>query len=917
MLCFSCVTLWWHLPARGGASVVRVVASFEHGLLRAVWRPRVLDVVVHRASLRHGRVVRLLSAAVALQPLRLAAFLADAVLRLRVFLRLPRLLRRPATALPLPLLLPLLAERGVAPADVGERRVDRVEARAGVGVGVPARAHQPVHAPRVLVGERRRLAHAPAARHEVERLLVGHPGVRRLAALEDLPEHDAEAPHVRLGREAPVQDRLRRGPLDGAEPRRRLVLARADGAAQPKVGDLHGEDVVLPARHEQVARGEVAVDDAVVREVVHPRAGADREREQRVEAQRAVLAEELVEAAQREVLRADEALARLAVGVQPVQDHAVRVPQRLEQRQLVLELPVVLLQQLLHRHGRRPLPQPLVHRPEVPAADLPHLGDRRERALVGQPAGRRGRRRARGARRTLLLQQLAPQAEAHAHLQPQRLQVVLAQQPQRGERRDLLGGERAVRGLEPALPQPRPQLVGRPEVRRARHARRRLRGGRGHARHARHGRGAVGLRAGGVRVRVPRAALAAVAERRHREVEAEHLLVEAAPVRRIRDPARRVHDVVRHGEREARARVDRRVVDRHGRVPPPRLELVHREVHARGAPRRPAEHDDDGTPCAVCRRPRHRRRLAVPGACRERRARRRRRPRAPQRRVERARACGRRLCVVPRARPLAPAARPEQQRRGGAGRRGQRRGGRRQRVCGARSARGACGGFQRGADDGAGDAPRLVAARAACAARARRERAVHELGVHHRTVPGALAQVLLGRVHRVPAARAEAVLVEVAEVAAALRLAAEDVHEPPHDDGGVHAARRGHGAPATVLDLAPLRTGKVEAVHVVHEHPRLPAEDVHRAVVHHRGVLRARRRRRARRGDRLPAVLLEVERPQIVQLEVLRQPAEDVHLVPVHHRGVRVSRLGEGSLDDQRLPLAELFLKANEINNQK
>lgn len=79
-------------------------------------------------------------------------------------------------------------------------------------------------------------------------------GVGRHAVGGDLPQQDAEGPHVRLGAEGVVSEPLGRGPLDGelgAGVRRVRVVAHQP--RQPEVRHLH--QVVLA--HEAVARRQV------------------------------------------------------------------------------------------------------------------------------------------------------------------------------------------------------------------------------------------------------------------------------------------------------------------------------------------------------------------------------------------------------------------------------------------------------------------------------------------------------------------------------------------------------------------------------------------------------------------------------------------------------------------------------------
>lgn len=103
------------------------------------------------------------------------------------------------------------------------------------------------------------LLHAVAVAQQLEEFLdVGHRRVGRSAQRHDLPQEDAERPHVRLAGVNALEQGFRRHPFDRkpAVGGLAVVFVHVDVTRQSEVGDL--EDAVVA--DQDVARRQVAVD---------------------------------------------------------------------------------------------------------------------------------------------------------------------------------------------------------------------------------------------------------------------------------------------------------------------------------------------------------------------------------------------------------------------------------------------------------------------------------------------------------------------------------------------------------------------------------------------------------------------------------------------------------------------------------
>ena len=129
-----------------------------------------------------------------------------------------------------------------------ERIVDTTKARAPEWILVPTLEHQSVDWLGTEVG----LAHAIAGLYALKNLSRRHVWIRRLAEREDLPQHDAEAPHVGSCRKVARHDGLGRHPLDRQQQlvcrHVHLLVAVAvvvRDATQAKVTDLDQPSTIL------------------------------------------------------------------------------------------------------------------------------------------------------------------------------------------------------------------------------------------------------------------------------------------------------------------------------------------------------------------------------------------------------------------------------------------------------------------------------------------------------------------------------------------------------------------------------------------------------------------------------------------------------------------------------------------------
>lgn len=144
----------------------------------------------------------------------------------------------------------------------------------------PARPHHGVDGAGRVKRRLERAARLQVAHH----LLVRHALVRLLGVREHLPQADAERPHVRRRRVPVEHDRLERHPADGygvvvgAGVAQLIAAAPARPLRQAEVGDLDRDAAALaggrrrPVRaHQAVPRGQVAVNEAALRQVQHAR----------------------------------------------------------------------------------------------------------------------------------------------------------------------------------------------------------------------------------------------------------------------------------------------------------------------------------------------------------------------------------------------------------------------------------------------------------------------------------------------------------------------------------------------------------------------------------------------------------------------------------------------------------------------
>lgn len=140
------------------------------------------------------------------------------------------------------------------------------------GRAAPTGAHDGVNGTRGVSGRLEDAARLQVADH----FFVRHALVGLLGVGEDLPEADAECPHVRRSG-VPVEDDTlqwhppyRYGVVVGA---RVVVLLPVDPLRQAEIGDLDGDSSAAagrPVRADQaVASGQVAVDEASLRQVDH------------------------------------------------------------------------------------------------------------------------------------------------------------------------------------------------------------------------------------------------------------------------------------------------------------------------------------------------------------------------------------------------------------------------------------------------------------------------------------------------------------------------------------------------------------------------------------------------------------------------------------------------------------------------
>ncbi|TNN44955.1 hypothetical protein EYF80_044847 [Liparis tanakae] len=104
--------------------------------------------------------------------------------------------------------------------------------------------------------------------HHLHHLLVGEAVVGLQPVAEDLPQHHAERPDVRVRAELAVRDGLRRHPADGQQRLgvQAVVVRGVDGPGEAQVRDL---DVQLLA-HQNVPGRQVFVGVEVAAQVLHP-----------------------------------------------------------------------------------------------------------------------------------------------------------------------------------------------------------------------------------------------------------------------------------------------------------------------------------------------------------------------------------------------------------------------------------------------------------------------------------------------------------------------------------------------------------------------------------------------------------------------------------------------------------------------
>ena len=229
---------------------------------------------------------------------------------------------------------------------------------ADAGVVCPAVLEQLVEQGRALLGLRQQ----DAVGEGVADLREVLAGVGLAAEAAQLVEGDAEGPDVGGEGELAAGEDLGGGPLEGdvdlgALGGHELALGVGE-LGQPKVADLGLVAVVL-ALDEQVAAGEVAVDDAGVVQRAHAGGSVHGDVEQVEERERAALVgQQGQHGAVRHPLRGDVAVGGPAVDAQEL--HDVGVAERLQDLGLVVELVALrggVQRTPLERDGRGALPQ--------------------------------------------------------------------------------------------------------------------------------------------------------------------------------------------------------------------------------------------------------------------------------------------------------------------------------------------------------------------------------------------------------------------------------------------------------------------------------------------------------------------------------------------------------------------------------
>lgn len=161
-------------------------------------------------------------------------------------------------------LRPSAAARALRPlAHALQDAVNTGEAGSVGGQLAPAQAHQVVQLQGAVLGAGEDVAVA----HVVDDLLVGHAVVGLQAVREDLPQHHAVGPHIRLGGVAVVEDGLGRHPADGDGVVfvSFVVVRRVDVPGEAEVGDFHHHVLA----HQAVPGGQIPVHKLALREVSH------------------------------------------------------------------------------------------------------------------------------------------------------------------------------------------------------------------------------------------------------------------------------------------------------------------------------------------------------------------------------------------------------------------------------------------------------------------------------------------------------------------------------------------------------------------------------------------------------------------------------------------------------------------------